>query len=133
MSEKSVLLRGQIQKRRALMMPGCDDALSAKIVERCGFEAVQISGFGIAGCLLGKPDVGLVRTKDVLDLTWNVVQAVDIPVMADAGAGVGSAVNAAWMAERLINIGAEGMSFGDRLFPMRCGHQSGKKSFPPKK
>ncbi len=127
MSEKSVLLRGQIQKRRALIMPGCHDALSAKVIQRCGFEAVQISGFGIAGCLLGKPDVGLVSTKDVLDLTWNVVQAVEIPVMADIGTGAESVVNAAWIVERLINMGAGGMNIGDQLLPIRCGHPSGKQ------
>lgn len=127
MSEQSVLLRGQIQKRRALIMPGCHDALSAKVIERCGFEAVQISEFGIAGALLGKPDVGLVRTKDVLDLTWNVVQAVDIPVMADVGTDVGNAINAAWVTERLINMGAGGMNIEDQLFPMRCGRQPGKE------
>ncbi len=127
MSEKSVLLRGQIQKQRAVITPGCHDALSAKVIERCGFEAVQISGFGIAGCLLGKPDVGLMRTKEVLDLTWNVVQAVDIPVVADAGAGAGSAVNAAWVTERLINMGAGGMNIEDQLFPKRCGHRTGKE------
>jgi methylisocitrate lyase len=127
MSEKSVLLRGQIQKRRALIIPGCHDALSAKVIERCGFEGVQISEFGIAGGLLGKPDVGLVNTKDVLDLTWNVVEAVDIPVMANAGTGVANAVNAAWVTERLINMGAGGMNIEDQLFPKRCGHRPEKE------
>lgn len=127
MSEKSVLLRGQIQKQGTLIMPGCHDALSAKVIERCGFEAVQISRFGIAAALLGKPDVGLVRTKDMLDLTWNVVQAVGIPVMADVGAAAGNAVNAAWVTERLINMGAGGMAIADQSFPMRFGHRSGIK------
>lgn len=127
MGEKSVLLRGKIQNRRALVMPGCHDALSAKVIEQCGFEAVQISGFGLAACLLGKPDVGLVQMKDVMDMTWNVVQAVDIPVMADADTGGGNAINAAWITERMIAMGAAGMNIEDQTFPKRCGHLAGKE------
>jgi len=74
-------------ERRAVVVPGCHDALSAKIIEKCGFEAIQVSGFGLAGSLLAKPDVGLIQMKDVLDLTWNIVQAVNIPVMADLDTG----------------------------------------------
>ena len=54
------------------------------------------------------PDVGLVPMKDVLDLTWNIVQAVSIPVMADVDTGGGNAVNAAWITERLISMGVAG-------------------------
>ncbi|HJT88580.1 MAG TPA: isocitrate lyase/phosphoenolpyruvate mutase family protein, partial [Bryobacteraceae bacterium] len=61
MSERAARLRAAIERRNALVVPGCHDALSAKIVEQCGFEAVQISGFGLAGSLLAKPDVGLVE------------------------------------------------------------------------
>ena len=80
---RSTLLRRILQERRAVSVPGCHDALSAKVIESCDFEALQISGLGVAGSLLGKPDVGLVQTKDVLDSAWNISQAVDIPVMAD--------------------------------------------------
>ena len=57
----------------AVVAPGAHDAFSAKVIERCGFEAVQISGYGVAGSLLCRPDVGLVQMKDVLDMTWNGV------------------------------------------------------------
>ncbi len=91
---------------------------------------MQISGFGVAGSLLAKPDVGLVPMKDVLELTWNIVQAVDIPVMADADTGGGNAVNAAWMTERLIAMGTAGMNIEDQVFPKRCGHVAGKQVIP---
>ncbi len=113
--------------RRAVVVPGAHDALSAKVIERCGFEAIQVSGYGLAASLLGKPDVGLVQMKDVLDMTWNIVQAVDIPVMADVDTGGGNAVNAAWIAERLIQMGTAGMNIEDQVFPKRCGHMSGKE------
>ena len=127
MTKKSTLLRKAIMERRAVVLPGCHDALSAKIIEDCGFEAVQISGYGVAASLLGKPDVGLVQMKDVLDTAWNIAQAVDIPVMADMDTGGGNAVNAACNAERLIAMGLAGLNVEDQIFPKRCGHMSGKE------
>jgi methylisocitrate lyase len=114
-------------ERRAVVAMGAHDALSAKAAERCGFEAIQVSGYGVAGSLLGKPDVGLVQMKDVLDVTWNIVQAVGIPVMADVDTGGGNAVNAAWITERLIAMGVAGMNIEDQVFPKRCGHMAGKE------
>jgi 2-methylisocitrate lyase-like PEP mutase family enzyme len=125
--KNTTLLRKAIMKRRAVVVPGAHDALSAKVIEQCGFEAIQVSGFGLAGSLLAKPDVGLVQMKDVLDMTWNIVQAVDIPVMADIDTGGGNAVNAGWITERLIKMGVAGMNIEDQIFPKRCGHMSGKE------
>jgi methylisocitrate lyase len=125
--KKSNALRRAIMARRAVVVPGCHDALSAKVIEACGFEAIQISGYGLAAALLGKPDVGLVQMKDILDLTWNIVQATNIPVMADVDTGGGNAVNAAWITERLITMGVAGMNIEDQIFPKRCGHMAGKE------
>jgi 2,3-dimethylmalate lyase len=125
--KKTAVLRKAIMERRAVAVPGAHDALSAKVIERCGFEAIQVSGYGVAGSLLGKPDVGLVQMKDVLDVTWNIVQSVLIPVMADVDTGGGNAVNAGWIAERLIQMGAAGMNIEDQVFPKRCGHMAGKE------
>jgi 2-methylisocitrate lyase-like PEP mutase family enzyme len=128
--KKSSVLRKAIMERRALTVPGCHDALSARVIEKCGFEAIQISGYGLAGSLLGRPDVGLVQMKDVLDVTWNIVQAVNIPVMADIDTGGGNAVNAAYITERLIAMGTAGMNIEDQVFPKRCGHMAGKEVIP---
>lgn len=125
--KNSSRLRKAIEERRALVVPGCHDALSARVIEECGFEATQISGFGLAGSFLGKPDVGLLTMKEVLDLTWNIVQAVRIPVMADIDTGGGNAINAASMTERLIAMGVAGMNIEDQAFPKRCGHMTGKE------
>ncbi len=127
---KSEVLRKAIIERRAVTLPGCHDALSARVIEKAGFEAIQVSGYGLAGSYLAKPDVGLVRMKDVLDLTWNIVQAVSIPVMADIDTGGGNAVNAAWITERLIAMGVAGMNIEDQVFPKRCGHMAGKETIP---
>lgn len=128
--KKTTVLRKAIMDRRAVVVPGCHDALSAKIIEKCGFEAIQVSGFGLAGSLLARPDVGLVQMKDVLDLTWNIVQAVNIPVMADVDTGGGNAINAAWVTERVITMGAAGLNIEDQVFPKRCGHMAGKEVIP---
>lgn len=125
--KKTSTLRKAIMDRRAVVVPGCHDALSAKVIEAAGFEAIQVSGYGLAASLLGKPDVGLVQMKDVLDMTWNIAQAVEIPIMADIDTGGGNAVNAAWTAERLIQMGVAGMNIEDQVFPKRCGHMSGKE------
>jgi methylisocitrate lyase len=129
-SERASVLRAALNRRKALVVPGCHDALSAKIIESCGFEAVQISGFGLAGSLLGKPDVGLVEMKDILDITGHIARAVKIPVMADIDTGGGNALNAASITERLLEMGVAGVNIEDQIFPKRCGHMEGKQVIP---
>ncbi len=128
--KRTTALRKAILERRAVVVPGCHDALSAKVISDAGFEAIQISGYGLAGSFLAKPDVGLVRMKDVLDLSWNIAQAVPIPVMADIDTGGGNAVNAAWITERLVAMGIAGLNLEDQIFPKRCGHMAGKETIP---
>jgi methylisocitrate lyase len=99
-------------------------------VESAGFAATQISGFGVAGSLLGKPDVGLVDMKDVLDITGHISRAVAIPVMADIDTGGGNAINARSIAERLIEMDVAGVNIEDQVFPKRCGHMEGKQVIP---
>ena len=127
MLHRSSILRAALNRRQALVVPGCHDALSAKIIEAAGFEAIQVSGFGLAGSLLARPDVGLVDMKDILDLTGHIVRAVNIPVMADIDTGGGNALNAAVITERLIEMGVAGVNIEDQVFPKRCGHMEGKQ------
>ncbi|MBZ5578300.1 MAG: isocitrate lyase/PEP mutase family protein [Acidobacteriia bacterium] len=127
MSDRASVLRSALQRKRALVVPGCHDALSAKIVENARFEAVQVSGFGLAGSLLGQPDVGLVEMKDILDVTGHIARAVAIPVMADIDTGGGNALNAASLTERLLEMHVAGVNIEDQIFPKRCGHMEGKQ------
>ena len=123
----AAVLRRKLAEKRALGVPGCHDALSARIIEKAGFEAVQVSGFGVAGSLIGKPDVGLVEMKDVLEITRNIVHAVGIPVMADIDTGGGNAMNAARITQLLLEMGVAGVNIEDQVFPKRCGHMEGKQ------
>jgi len=127
MSKLSKVLKSKITERRALVVPGCHDAISAMIIEKVGFEAVQISGFGLAGSWLGAPDIGILQMNDIMAATWNIVQAVDIPVMADIDTGGGNVANARWFVKRLIGMGVAGFNIEDQVFPKRCGHMDGKE------
>ena len=127
MQDRSSTLRAALERRQALVAPGCHDARSAKVIASAGCEAIQVSGFGLAGSLLGQPDVGLVDMKDVLDITAHIIRAVGIPVMADIDTGGGNALNAAAVTERLIGMGAAGVNIEDQVFPKRCGHMEGKQ------
>jgi len=130
MSDRASTLRTALLRRQALPVPGCHDALSARIIESAGFQAIQVSGFGLAGSLLALPDVGLVDMKDVLEVTGHIVRAVDIPVMADIDTGGGNALNAARITARLIEMGVAGVNIEDQVFPKRCGHMEGKQVIP---
>ncbi len=128
--DRAAVLRAALSRRHALVVPGCHDAMSARVIEAAGFEAIQISGFGLAGSLLALPDVGLVEMKDVLEITGHIVRAVRIPVMADIDTGGGNALNAAAITERLLEMGAAGVNIEDQVFPKRCGHMEGKQVIP---
>ncbi len=128
--KKTTLLKNSILERRALVVPGAHDALSAKVIENAGYEALQVSGYGLAGSYLGLPDVGLIQFKDVLEITLNIANAVNIPVMADLDTGGGNAINAAENMKKLIAGGVAGMNIEDQVFPKRCGHMSGKAVIP---
>ena len=127
MEKTSTVLRKAVMEKRAVVVPGCYDPFSAKIIEKCGFEAVQVSGYGVAGSYLGRPDVGLLEMKEVLEVTYNICRAVKIPVMADIDTGGGNACNALHNTEKLIIMGCGGMNIEDQIFPKRCGHMTGKE------
>jgi len=128
--EKTSLLKKMIMERKALIVPGAYDALSAKLIERTGFKAIQVSGFGLAACYLGKPDVGLLTQTEMVNFTKNIVNAVDIPVMGDADTGFGNAINAMRAVQEFEQAGCAGLNIEDQVFPKRCGHMEGKQIVP---
>ncbi len=127
MENKSTVLKRQISKRNAAAIVGCHDALGARLTEECGFQALQISGLGMSGSLMCRPDIGLVQMEDLMEITWNIIQAVNVPVITDIDTGGGNAINAMWIAERLIDMGVAGLNIEDQIFPKRCGHMYGKE------
>jgi methylisocitrate lyase len=123
---KTTRLKQLILDRKVLVMPGAYDALSARIIERAGFQAIQCSGYGIAASVLGKPDVGILSMGEMLSQTRNICAAVGIPVMADGDTGFGNAVNVWHTVKAFEAAGAAGINLEDQVFPKRCGHMEGK-------
>jgi 2-methylisocitrate lyase-like PEP mutase family enzyme len=128
--KKTAQLRKMLEAREPLVMVGAYDAISAILIQRAGFKAIQCSGFGIAASLLGKPDVGLLSYGEMLDQTRKIVQAVDVPVMADGDTGFGTAVNVYRTVQEFEAISAAGVNLEDQVFPKRCGHLEGKEIVP---
>lgn len=125
--KKTTCLKQMILSEQILVVPGVYDALSAKLCEKCGFQAVQVSGYGISGSSLGMTDASFTSLQEVAVITANIARAVNIPVMADGDTGYGNAVNTWWTVKRLEEAGAAGMNLEDQVFPKRCGHMEGKQ------
>ncbi len=128
--KKTTMLKNMILERKALVCPGAHDAISAKLIERSGFRALQVSGFGLSATYLGLPDMAFIGFSDVVHFTKNIVDAVGIPVMADADTGYGNSINAMYVTKEFIKAGAAGMNIEDQVFPKRCGHLEGKQIIP---
>jgi len=124
---KTTLLKKMINEPNILVMPGVYDVLSAKMAEKCGFKAVQISGYGLAASYLGLPDVGILTLTQMVDLTRHFCNAVSIPVMADGDTGFGNAINLYYAVKEFEAAGAAGINLEDQVFPKRCGHIAGKQ------
>jgi methylisocitrate lyase len=107
-------------------MPGVPNAAIARQVERAGFEALYISGAGLANTTAGVPDIGLLTLTEVAQLAGYVVNAVDIPAIVDADTGFGGAENVARTIHELEQAGLAGCHIEDQEFPKRCGHLAGK-------
>ena len=122
---KAARLRELIAKG-AIMMPGVPNALMARQVERLGFDAVYISGAGMANATAGVPDIGLLTLTEVAQLAGYIARAVKIPAIVDADTGFGGSENVARTVRELETAGLAGCHIEDQEFPKRCGHLAGK-------
>jgi len=127
---KTTLLKKLINDPEILVMPGAYDVLSARLIEAAGFRAVQCSGFGFAASFLGLPDIGILSSSQMLELTRNICHAVDVPVMADGDNGFGNPVNTHYTVREFEAAGAAGINLEDQVSPKRCGHITGKQIIP---
>ena len=122
---KAAQLRELIAKG-AVMMPGVPNASMARQVERLGFDAVYISGAGMANATAGVPDIGLLTLTEVVQLAGYVARAVKIPAIVDADTGFGGSENVGRTIRELEAVGLAGCHIEDQEFPKRCGHLAGK-------
>ncbi len=120
-------LRALLDKPGPILAPGVYDCISAKVVERAGFEAAFVSGAAVTASVLGYPDVGLQTMPEILNQVRNMARAVDIPLIVDIDTGYGNALNMMRAVREFEAAGAAGIFFEDQTFPKRCGHFEGKK------
>jgi carboxyvinyl-carboxyphosphonate phosphorylmutase len=119
-------LRELMSSPAPLVAPGAYDALSARLIEQAGFEAVYMTGFGTTAALIGRPDVGLLTGAEMVDNARRIVSAVDVPVIADADTGYGNAINVVRTVQLYEQAGVAGIQLEDQVMPKKCGHMSGK-------
>jgi 2,3-dimethylmalate lyase len=119
-------LRELLTGPKPLVAPGAYDALSARLVEQAGFDAVYMTGFGTTASLIGRPDVGLLTGAEMVDNARRIVSAVDVPVIADADTGYGNAINVVRTVQLYEQAGVAGIQLEDQVMPKKCGHMSGK-------
>ena len=120
-------LKELIQRKEILVAPGAFDAMSAKLIEAVGFEAVYMTGFGTAASIFGVPDIGLLTMTEMVENARRISDAVKIPVIADADTGYGNHLNVIRMVEEYEKAGVAGFHIEDQISPKRCGHMEGKK------
>lgn len=114
-------------KDHIVVMPGVFNAISAMIARDAGFDALYISGAGIANSVAGVPDIGLMTLTEVETQSRYIVDAVDIPCIIDGDTGFGEVVNVMRMVRTLEKAGLAGVHIEDQELPKRCGHLSGKR------
>jgi 2-methylisocitrate lyase-like PEP mutase family enzyme len=119
-------LKDLLARRAAITVPGAPNALFARVIEDLGFEAVYVTGAGVANMLLGAPDIGLTTVTEVSEAVAAIADAVSLPLIVDADTGFGNAVNMVRTIRMLERAGASGIQIEDQVFPKKCGHFAGK-------
>lgn len=130
MSTDTARLRELIAAPETLVAPGAQDAVSAVLVQRAGFDAVFVGDYNASAMLLGRPDYGLVTLPEVTGLVQTITSVTDLPLIADAGCGFGNALNVMRSVETYERAGAAAITIEDQVFPKRCGHMEGKHVVP---
>jgi 2,3-dimethylmalate lyase len=122
--------RALLDGPQGIELPGCYDVLSAMVLERAGFPAVFMSGYGVAASFLGNPDIGLTSLVETALVTKNISHAIHVPLVVDADNGYGNEDNVVRTVHELEHAGAAAMILEDQVFPKRCGHSAGKAVIP---
>jgi 2-methylisocitrate lyase-like PEP mutase family enzyme len=120
----------ELLRSTPLIVPGCYDALSAKVLERAGFPAVYMTGYGTSLALLGLPDAGLATMSEMHLNARYIANAVGVPVIADADNGYGNAINVMRTVREYVQTGVAGIHIEDQAIPKRCGHVAGRRVIP---
>jgi 2-methylisocitrate lyase-like PEP mutase family enzyme len=119
-----------IEEKRFLVVPGAHDALSARLIEKIGFESYFIGGFPAVGARYGVPDVGLKGFGEISAVVRDIMLACDLPVFVDGDDGYGDVKNVVHTVQTYERMGVSAILIEDQQWPKRCGHMVGKKVVP---
>jgi 2-methylisocitrate lyase-like PEP mutase family enzyme len=130
MAKPTNILKTILSRRQAAILPGAANGLFARIIEELGYEAVYVTGAGVANMYLGAPDIGLTTLTETASHVSAIADAVEIPLLVDADTGFGNPVNVVRTVRVLERAGAAGLQIEDQVFPKKCGHFDGKDIVP---
>ncbi len=125
------LINDAMGSKAPLVLPGCYDALGARLIEQAGFDGVYMTGFGTTASLLGRPDVGLLGLSEMVDNARRIAGATDLPVLADADTGYGNQINVIRTVQEYERAGIAGIHIEDQILPKKCGHMENKEVVDP--
>ncbi len=121
-------LRTLLAQPKIEIMPGCHDALSAKLVADAGYKVAFMSGFAVSAARLAMPDTGLISFAEMLDSLRSCCNAAStIPLIGDGDTGYGNALNVQRTVIEYARAGAAAVMIEDQLSPKKCGHTRGKQ------
>lgn len=123
-------LRSLVAQKTGLVVPGAYDGVSARLVERAGFPAVYMTGYGTSASRLGLPDLGFAGLAEMVDHARNLAAAVQIPLIADADTGYGNALGVRRTVQQYEAAGVAALHIEDQVAPKRCGHLAGHQVVP---
>ena len=118
--------RDQMNLRDAMIVPGAGNALTARVIADQHFDAVYVTGAGIANTHLGAPDIGLVTLSELANTVSAIAEICHLPLVVDIDTGFGNAINTQRTVRLIERAGAFALQIEDQVFPKKCGHFSGK-------
>ena len=124
--DKASKLREKLNSKGVIVMPGCFDSLSAKLIEKEGLDVGFMSGFCVSSTRLGMPDTGLISFSEMADKVRNICNSTSIPIIFDGDTGYGNSVNVFRTVIGYADSGAAGVMIEDQKWPKKCGHTKGK-------
>jgi len=120
-------LKSLLKNNSILVAPAAFDMVSAKIIEKAGFDAVYLSGFGQSASHLGLPDAGLMTFTEIVERVHNMAMAINVPLLADGDTGYGGTINVRRTVQEFEWAGASAIQLEDQEIPKKCGHTGGKR------
>ena len=128
--DRRTALARRIRTRELTIAPGVFDMISARVADRAGFDALYMTGYGIAASHMGLPDAGLVSYSDMLARAARISEGTRTPLIADADTGFGGLLNVRHTVRGYEAAGVAAIQIEDQEFPKKCGHAPGRRVVP---